>query len=753
VAGRLDDVARWVRRLFAVERQALALRLAVRGTLGLMVPLLAEQALSRPALNVVAFAAFLLAFGDLTEDRGWLARLAAGSVFGALAVASGVLAGAHPAAAALAMLGWGVLLGLAGVYGDGAAAMALPVAWAFLEIGLTAPDRSVSAAAEYGALFLGGGAWAIALAWAMLLVRRDRPLAERTAACYDALSAYLARPSADSAADPSARGFRPTPETRVRSAIADARRLALETRQRQSAASPLVQRLVVLIELADQIFSHAVADAELRAGRPASSALAEGARAVGRALLGHASPAATTEAASALEQAITTRTTGHAASASPEPAGARTEPARAVLGPDVAAGPADRDVVIPRLLATSIAHAIRVADGDPVASDAPLPAADPSNRPARSRERLLAPLATIFDRRSIVARHALRYGVVTALAVLIDSALAPPFGYWIPLTATVVLKPYAGSTLTRAGQRLTGTIAGVSVGVLLEHTLTDPTARGMASAAAFFATIAVLRLNYALAIFFLSAGIVPFEGLLGARAEWQVGLLRALDTGIGGALALAGGYLLWPSFERRSFPAMLAAALTSTARYADRVLAGPAGDTVSAADVECAYRQAGVDNTNLQASFQRVVAEPGTDAVRLQAALVAVVALQRMLLTLRGLRVLRSAGEPQEWARLRDLARRGLGDLPTDLARRGLGDLPTDLAPVGVPASPAAKGADRVAPEVASGTAPRDPVLALEASRLAWQIETLQGAVGRIGTAGLERETPRASSPLPSERK
>lgn len=734
MAGRLDAVARWGQELFAVERQPLALRLAARGTLGLTVPLLAAEALSRPSLTIVALAAFLLAFGDLTEDRGWLARLAAGSAFGALAVASGVLAGAHPAAAALAMLGWGVLLGLAGVYGDGAAAMALPVAWVFLEIGLTAPDRSVGAAAERGALFLVGGAWAIALAWAMRLVRRDRPLAERTAACYAALSAYLARASDDLAADSPARAFRPTPETRVRSAIADARRLALDTRRRQSASSPAVQRLVALIELADRIFSHAGAEAELRAGGPAPFALAEGARAVARALLGHASPAAIAEAASALQRTITTRTARRTPSASPEPAGAG-----AALGPD-ADGPADEDDVIRRLLATSIAHALHVADGDHAASPAPVPAADPPSRLTRSLERLLAPLATISDRRSIVARHALRYGVVTALAVLIDTALAPPFGYWIPLTATVVLKPYAGSTLTRAGQRLTGTIAGVSAGVLLEHALADPTARGMASAVAFFATLAVLPLNYAFAIFFLSAGIVPFEGLLGARAEWQVGMLRILDTCIGGALALAGGYLLWPSFERRSFPAMLAAALTSTARYADRVLAGPAGDAVSATDVEAAHRQAGVDNTNLQASFQRVVAEPGADAARLQAALVAVVALQRMLLSLNALRELSSAGEPRDWARLRDLVRRGLGDLPIALAQ------------VGAPAPGAVRAVDRVAPEVADGTTRRDHVLALEADRVAWQIGMLRRAVGQIGAAGLERETPRAGAPLRSAR-
>jgi hypothetical protein len=85
------------------------LRLAVRGTLGLMVPLLFGQALAWPSTNVVAFAAFLLAFGDLSEDHGWL-RLAAGSLFGGLAVATGALIGGQPVSAAIGMLVWGVAL-------------------------------------------------------------------------------------------------------------------------------------------------------------------------------------------------------------------------------------------------------------------------------------------------------------------------------------------------------------------------------------------------------------------------------------------------------------------------------------------------------------------------------------------------------------------------------------------------------------------------------------------------------------------
>src|SRR5262249_33814563 len=218
----------------------------------------------------------------------------------------------------------------------------------------------------------------------------------------------------------------------------------------------------------------------------------------------------------------------------------------------------------------------------------PSPPPPPSTRPARSpprpkggggavRPRAVdgwrAPPRASLDCRSVIGRHALRFGLVLAVAVAIDKSLSTPFAYWIPLTATVVLKPYAGSTLIRAGQRLASTVAGVAAGVLVLELARAPLAREAAIAAAFFAAIAALPLNYALAIFFLSIGVVPLEAMLGGEVSWQIGLLRVAYTVAGGALALAGGFLLWPSFERQSLPATIAASLRSMASYADRVLA------------------------------------------------------------------------------------------------------------------------------------------------------------------------------------
>ena len=131
-------------------------RLALRGTLGLMGPVVVGRALDLAALDLVGIAAFLLTFGDVTgsEQPRQLIQLGIGTVLGATALASGVIAGSHTGAATAGMFTWGVVAGLLGAYGNAGAAMGLPVAWAYLELGLTTPVHTIGHALALAALAL-----------------------------------------------------------------------------------------------------------------------------------------------------------------------------------------------------------------------------------------------------------------------------------------------------------------------------------------------------------------------------------------------------------------------------------------------------------------------------------------------------------------------------------------------------------------------------------------------------------------------
>jgi uncharacterized membrane protein YccC len=204
-------------------------RLALRGVLGLMLPVLLARALDLPVLDLVGIAAFLLTFGDVTgsEEPQQPIRLAIGAVLGAAALASGVIAGSHTVAATAGMLAWGAMAGLLGAYGNAGAAMGLPVVWTYLELGLTTPVHTLWHAFALAALYAVGGVWAVTLALLINVIGPFGPLREQVAKCYAVLGAYLEGTLRAHANPPAPDVI--SPETRVRQAIARLKFLFLET--------------------------------------------------------------------------------------------------------------------------------------------------------------------------------------------------------------------------------------------------------------------------------------------------------------------------------------------------------------------------------------------------------------------------------------------------------------------------------------------------------------------------------------------
>jgi len=603
--------------LLVFDRERLAWGMAARTTAALMLPLLAAHLLAQPLLYWIGIGAFLLAIGDAAGEGepGRAGRLLLASLAGGLALACGVLAGGALPLALAGMLAWGFLTGLAGVYGNAAAAMALPVAWAYLELGLPASDRSAAHATTLAGLFVLGGLLVLALNLAAELLpgrlpgggsAAYRPLRRQAAACFRALADCLATP--DEAAGPAV-----NPETRARAAIAQARRTAAQTRHDRQGVGSQGRRLALLVESAERLFVLATGLRGLAPGAVPPPLLAGlEALASGRIVI-----------APALRRDL-------AALAAP-------------------GGHSSASAMFHGRIAMELLEALRIAGGD-AGTDARSvagPRDDPGRRPARLRlrlrprlrlQRFLRPPASALHRDSVVGRHALRFAVTVTAAVAVYWVFPGPFGYWVPLTVSVVLKPYAGITLSRTVQRCLGTAAGILAGAGLLALLAAAGLDGQAAWIAivclsFFALLAVLPFNYSLAIAFLSIGLVPFEHLLQPDLQLDIGLSRLLATGTGAVLAVVGGHLLWPSFERDSLPALLRASLRSMAGYADAVLRLRDGGQ----DHHPARRRAGLDSTNLQAAIQHAASEPGGDPAMLEGAIQAGAALQRIANVLNGL--------------------------------------------------------------------------------------------------------------------
>jgi uncharacterized membrane protein YccC len=209
---------------------------------------------------------------------------------------------------------------------------------------------------------------------------------------------------------------------------------------------------------------------------------------------------------------------------------------------------------------------------------------------------------------SLAMRHALRVAIVTAIAVLVTRAFSLPHGYWVTITAIIILQPYAGATTIKALQRVIGTVAGALLTVALVALVRDP--RGLLVVVFVLAAVCVafLRVNYLIYSIFLTPTFVLLAEM--SAGDWHLAQLRALNTVIGGALGLAGAWLLWPAPEHTRFPDLAATAIRVAAGHL-RVVAAlwTNTDEESSGALAAARREAALAVSNAEASFERLVAE------------------------------------------------------------------------------------------------------------------------------------------------
>lgn len=575
--------------LLRFNRRRLGWTLATRTVVGLALPVMLARVFHAPGLVYLGLGAFLIAIGDSVDDgdRGQPGRILAGACLGAAAVAAGALLGGHLAAAVAGMLVFGVLAGMMGVYGDAFASMGLPVVWAYVELGAPASNHSATNALWLAAMFALGGVLTLVLT---LAVRPDARSPEQAAAarCFQEVAGYL---EGRTAVGPI------SAETEVRSTIAHARGIAAEARGEAAGAKQAHLRTILLIESADRLFS-------------LGGALREAAL---------SPPPLTAEALAVLQETL----------------GRRDDLSEVRRLSAALAAPGANDTLdhsdptgLARRFADELGRALRIAADD----DAPSPPTA-SASPRAGLAAALSPLLENLNLHSVVTRHAMRYGLALAAALVVFWFFPKPFGYWTPLTVTVVLKPYAGMTLARAVQRTAGTVIGILIGVALTPLLPTPPLEFVASMALFFVMMAVLPFNYSLAIAFLSAGLIPFEHVLYPSLHASIGFDRLVATGVGAAIALVAGHLLWPTFDRQSLPQRLRASARAMADYADAVFAAAEGrGGLSVA--EAARRRAGAMLTDFHTSLQRALTEIGGASDDLTAMLQASFALQRLSSTL-----------------------------------------------------------------------------------------------------------------------
>ncbi|HEU4587808.1 MAG TPA: FUSC family protein [Gemmatimonadales bacterium] len=558
-------------------------------------------------LSLAGFTGALADKGGPTRHRA--TAIGALAIAGACGVALGTLAGTRLAVMVPLTFAVALACGLARVWGDAGTSVGGSVLNMYV-IALAFAAPSVEAALGRAGLVLIGGLWAMLVALVLWPLRPYRQLRLAVAELYRALAAYTDAVAAHAAglrtgASPgrapmgsATDGVDLPSGAPVRLALEAARRVLAAARRGRAAQSERGERFVVLREVADQLFGHTVALAETIDAVPPERRDRAGQAAAAAALTEFAATAR--RLADAVEEERGRPTVEIAWSGAPLQRAAPADPA-------TQAAYAHAAILVDRLAQyASIAAATVGAlnEGGP----APAPA---GHLEAAEPEPSLSPLAqlrAVLAPDSLVLRHSLRLALVTTAAVWLTSALALRRGYWVTITAVIILQPYVGLTSRKALQRVLGTIVGGVLAAILGAVFRDPVA--ILPVVFVFAAVAValLPLNYAAFSVFLTPTFVLLAEA--SAGDWHLAEVRILNTVLGGALALLGARLLWPSPESGRVANYFAAATRANREYLRRV-AERFGDRSGASGewLRAARRDAGLAVINAEESFQRLLAE------------------------------------------------------------------------------------------------------------------------------------------------
>ncbi|HKG92488.1 MAG TPA: FUSC family protein [Gemmatimonadaceae bacterium] len=694
----------------------------LRAAVATVAPLVVGQALGAGAGTWLSLAGFTVALSDR------------GGSYHSRAVAMGALTLGAATTAALGALGYGRLwlavpltfaVAVAGsvarVWGSAGAGFGVAVLNT-LVISLAIPGEGAGEPLRRAGYVIVGGLWAMLLSLALWPLRPYRPARLAAAAAYRALAQL---------ADDIARRTRAPVEPRtvdlppglaaVRLGLENAGAVIAALRRGRPGETGRGESLVVLRETADQLFGHLVALMDTVDAIPGAARDPAAQEAIGSAV--QALAATARQIADAVEAergspAVSVSWTGgplrERALASDGPAAARPHYEHAALVLDRLA----------QYARVSGDTATALNSGAPVA---PLTGVVHDVDPAAPS--LGTQLRAVLSLDSQVLRYGLRLGIVTAVAVWLPAALQLKHGYWVTITAVIILQPYTGATTLRALQRVVGTVLGAMLAAGLGALFHDARAIVFLAFPFTVISVALLPVNYAAFSVFLTPTFVLLAEA--SAGDWHLAGVRVIDTLIGGALALVGARLLWPARESAHLPTHLAAAVRVSRDYL-RAVSERFGDRSDAAGqaLREARRRAGLAVTNAEDSFQRLLGEHRGPAEELGPLMTLLTYSRRFVASVAALSLARHSADGSAEALVRPFvaaADRALDDLASAVADgRSPGRLPPEIAEA--PADPGLS-----------------PIVRASVERLSRQVQTLHDAAERWADGGAATTAERAA--------
>lgn len=238
-------------------------------------------------------------------------------------------------------------------------------------------------------------------------------------------------------------------------------------------------------------------------------------------------------------------------------------------------------------------------------------------RPVRRRPPLRDDLTTLYanlSRQSAAFRHAVRLAATLGLCTTLSRVMHLDRGYWIAMTALLVLRPEFQDTFARGIARIAGTIAGALVATLIVWKWTPgPPALTVLVLVFVWGCYALVRINYAVFTACVT-GYVVFILMLSGVGEMAAATTRVLYTIVGGAIAL-GAYGIWPTWSASGARLALAEMFDAHAGYVTALLSAFASpSSIDLAHLARMRVDGRLKRSNAEAIIERMLAEPSNRA-------------------------------------------------------------------------------------------------------------------------------------------
>jgi uncharacterized membrane protein YccC len=597
----------------------------LRAAVALCAPLVLGDLAGIPNLGWAALGGFEAILSDSGGPyRSRMGSLATLSLGGAMGLFLGSIAGGSLRWALPVTVLWCFLWSYLAVLGQPFSSAGILVQVIFV-CGIGAPTASWHEALGQSLLLLAGGAWAALLSLFLWPLDAYRPARAAVSACYEELASFLGSVADLSGSEQPSRR-KPSPalwhrlaqhhQYRIRRAVEHGWQAVASIRAGRQAETAQGRQLVVLLEDADLLIARTVALAEhleTEAGAGRSACLDRGISGLDEL-----------RSAELWVASLLMRRRGQTL------ATARAKRLEMEQLPRILEGCLGTTDATSRFLLAQVAEAASLLE-TAVESAALLRLGKSPELPyARSYSASIGHFAYVYERlgqlrqdwhpgrvidlltasftgKSLILRHAARVALVCGLDVALILLLHIDHGYWLLLTSLIVLQPHVSGTLRRGLERIGGTVGGGILAALLAVALHSQLAVAAVLFPLALLALAILPVSYAAFAFFLTPAFVlawlPYSG------DWQLALVRTLNTIVGAVIAVAAMIFLFPAYERDRAPEFLRASLAADRRYLAQLGDAWKSRSRSTRLLANARRSTGLAHNDTEESLERLLAE------------------------------------------------------------------------------------------------------------------------------------------------